>query len=49
MTRADAGREAYAPVPADVETRPGPGATAVRDDAVSRSLRTPHRLLTPVI
>jgi DNA-binding HxlR family transcriptional regulator len=37
------------PAPADVETRPGPGVPTVRrDDAVSRALRSPHRLLTPV-
>ncbi|MGH2947531.1 MAG: winged helix-turn-helix transcriptional regulator [Solirubrobacteraceae bacterium] len=38
-----------APDPADVETMPGPGADpARRDDPVSRALRRPHRLLTPV-
>jgi hypothetical protein len=37
------------PGPDDVETRPGPGAAAGgRDDAVSRALRAPHRLLTPL-
>jgi DNA-binding HxlR family transcriptional regulator len=37
------------PAPADIETRPGPGKPPVlRDDAVSRALRRPHRLLTPV-
>jgi DNA-binding HxlR family transcriptional regulator len=37
------------PEPGDVETRPGPGVPPVlRDDAVSRALRRPHRLLTPV-
>ena len=36
------------PAPADVETRPGPGASRLRQDAVSRALRTPHRLLTPL-
>jgi DNA-binding HxlR family transcriptional regulator len=35
------------PPPADVETRPGPGAApAARADVVSRALRVPHRLLT---
>lgn len=38
------------PVPADVETRPGPGADpTVRDDAVSLALREPRRLLEPVV
>ena len=38
-----------APDPAEVETRPGPGVDpARRDDRVSRALRTPHRLLTPL-
>jgi DNA-binding HxlR family transcriptional regulator len=37
------------PAPADIETRPGPGRPpVVRNDAVSRALRRPHRLLTPV-
>jgi DNA-binding HxlR family transcriptional regulator len=34
------------PPPADVETRPGPGASR-RQDPVSRALRFPRRLLTP--
>ena len=37
-----------APEPGAVETRPGPGASPLRDDAVSRALRRPHRLLTPL-
>jgi DNA-binding HxlR family transcriptional regulator len=37
-----------APAPEAVETRPGPGASRLRDDAVSRALRRPHRLLTPL-
>ena len=38
-----------APDPVDVETRPGPGvAPARRHDRVSRALREPHRLLTPL-
>ncbi|MCW2720176.1 helix-turn-helix domain-containing protein [Pseudonocardia sp.] len=36
------------PGPADLEMRPGPGAAFRRDDPVSRVLRRPHRLLTPV-
>jgi len=36
------------PAPADVETRPGPSASPLRQDAVSRALRAPHRLLTPL-
>ncbi len=37
------------PPPEDVETRPGPGVPSVlRRDAISRALREPHRLLTPV-
>jgi DNA-binding HxlR family transcriptional regulator len=37
------------PDPGDVETRSGPGTDATRrDDAVSRALRRPHRLLTPL-
>jgi DNA-binding HxlR family transcriptional regulator len=37
------------PGAADVETQPGPGRDAARrDDAVSRALRKPHRLLTPL-
>jgi len=37
------------PAPADVETRLGPGVPSVmRDDPVTRALRRPHRLLTPV-
>ena len=36
------------PAPADLEVRPGPDAVPRRTDAVSRSLREPHRLLTPV-
>lgn len=37
------------PHPRDVETRPGPGADpTLRDDAVSRALRVPHRLLEPL-
>jgi DNA-binding HxlR family transcriptional regulator len=38
------------PDPADVDTRPGPGRDpARRDDPVSRALRQPHRLLTPLL
>ena len=37
------------PPPEDVETRPGPGVPSViRRDPISRALRDPHRLLTPV-
>jgi DNA-binding HxlR family transcriptional regulator len=37
------------PPPVELEIRPGPGADfSVRDDAVSRALRTPHRLLEPL-
>jgi DNA-binding HxlR family transcriptional regulator len=37
------------PAADDVETRPGPGRDpARRDDPVSRALRRPHRLLTPL-
>jgi DNA-binding HxlR family transcriptional regulator len=37
------------PDPAEVETRPGPGIDpARRHDRVSRALRQPHRLLTPL-
>ncbi len=37
------------PGPAQIETRPGPGADpTLRDDPVSRALRVPHRLLTPL-
>ena len=37
------------PPPEDVETRPGPGVPSViRRDPISRALRRPHRLLTPV-
>jgi DNA-binding HxlR family transcriptional regulator len=37
------------PDPAELETRPGPGATlGWRDDQVSRTLRRPHQLLTPL-
>jgi DNA-binding HxlR family transcriptional regulator len=37
------------PEAADVEMRPGPGRDpARRDDPVSRALRRPHRLLTPL-
>jgi len=37
------------PEPGEVETLPGPGRDpARRDDAVSRALREPHRLLTPL-
>jgi DNA-binding HxlR family transcriptional regulator len=37
------------PMPGDIETRPAPGAAvALRDDPVSRALRVPHRLLTPL-
>jgi DNA-binding HxlR family transcriptional regulator len=39
-----------APDPAEVETRPGPGVDpARRADRVSRALREPHRLLTPLV
>ncbi|RKQ93256.1 HxlR family transcriptional regulator [Solirubrobacter pauli] len=41
---------AVTPAPADVETRPGPGAPSVRrTDPVSVALRRPHRLLEPVV
>jgi DNA-binding HxlR family transcriptional regulator len=37
------------PEPGELETMPGPGVDpARRDDHVSRALRRPHRLLTPV-
>ena len=38
------------PLPQDLVTRPGPGTASppVRDDAVARALRTPHRLLEPL-
>jgi DNA-binding HxlR family transcriptional regulator len=39
-----------APDPAEVETRRGPGVDpARREDRVSRALREPHRLLTPLV
>jgi DNA-binding HxlR family transcriptional regulator len=39
-----------APGPADLESRPGPGADfTVRDDPVSVALREPHRLLEPLV
>jgi DNA-binding HxlR family transcriptional regulator len=38
-----------APHPEEIETRPGPGVpSVVRRDPISRALRRPHRLLTPV-
>jgi DNA-binding HxlR family transcriptional regulator len=37
------------PGPADLELHPGPGARRTRTDAVSVALRTPHRLLTPLL
>ena len=38
------------PGPADIETRPGPGADpTLRDDPVSVALRQPHRLLQPLL
>jgi DNA-binding HxlR family transcriptional regulator len=41
---------AVTPEPADVEMRSGPGRDpARRDDPVSRALREPHRLLTPLV
>ena len=36
------------PGPADVEIRPGPDLVERRDDPVSRALRRPHRMLTPL-
>jgi DNA-binding HxlR family transcriptional regulator len=38
------------PLPQDLVTRPGPGSAspALRDDAVSRALRSPRRLLEPL-
>src|SRR6476661_4690881 len=36
------------PGPAELETRPGPGAPGRRADPVSRALRKPHRMLTPL-
>jgi DNA-binding HxlR family transcriptional regulator len=36
------------PGPDELEVSPGPAAVPRRDDPVSRSLRRPHRLLTPV-
>ena len=36
------------PGPADLEMRPGTAMTVRRDDPVSRALREPHRLLTPL-
>ncbi|MEU7631085.1 helix-turn-helix domain-containing protein [Nocardia sp. NPDC049220] len=39
----------YSPGPEELEIHPGPGADfSVRDDPVSRALRTPHRLLQPL-
>jgi DNA-binding HxlR family transcriptional regulator len=38
------------PGPRDLEVRPGPGANpSLRDDAVARALRQPHRLLEPLV
>jgi len=37
------------PGPEELEVHPGPGASARRDDPVSRALRAPHRLLDPVV
>jgi DNA-binding HxlR family transcriptional regulator len=37
------------PGPADLEIHPAPGAHRRRDDPVTRALREPHRLLTPVL
>ena len=34
--------------PEDVVTRPAPGISGARDDAVTRALATPHRLLEPL-
>ncbi len=36
------------PGPADLEIRPGPALAEHRADPVSRALRAPHRLLTPL-
>jgi DNA-binding HxlR family transcriptional regulator len=36
------------PGPGDLEIRPGPALRHRRDDAVSRALREPHRMLTPL-
>ena len=36
------------PGPADLEMRPGPAIRNRRDDPVSRALRAPHRMLTPL-
>lgn len=41
-------RCALRPGPGDLEIHPAPGAAPRRDDPVSRALRKPHRLLTPV-
>ncbi len=38
----------FEPSPEEIETRPGPGAEPLRDDAVSVRLREPHRLLQPL-
>ncbi|OIV36377.1 hypothetical protein BIV57_16610 [Mangrovactinospora gilvigrisea] len=34
--------------PADAEVVPGPGDRNAREDRISRALRAPHRLLTPI-
>src|SRR6478736_644651 len=36
------------PGPGDLEIRPGPALRHRRDDPVSRALREPHRMLTPL-
>lgn len=42
------GRCGATPGPADLEMRPGRAMTSRREDPVSRALREPHRLLTPL-
>jgi DNA-binding HxlR family transcriptional regulator len=37
------------PPPEELDIRPGPGARHDREDAVSVALRSPHRLLTPLL
>ena len=38
----------HPPRPGDLEIRPGPALRHRRDDPVSRALREPHRMLTPL-
>jgi DNA-binding HxlR family transcriptional regulator len=46
--RGDCLRCGTRPDPGELEMSPGPAATPVREDPVSRSLREPHRLLTRI-